>query len=142
MNMPRKPSVKHQDVQLILRWARDSAKGRLKLVERKEILPADEFAEAMEISRESLGKLVDTRRLFVLEVAGEIYYPAFYLQQDIDRKKLERVSRALGDISGWSKWWFFTTPKGSLSDKTPLQALKKEESLEAVVSSAIGFAER
>lgn len=140
--MPRKPSLKHQDAQRILRWVGDPAKLRAKLVKRKEILPADEFAEAMGVSRESLDKLVATRRLFVLEMAGEIYYPAFYLQQDTDRKKLERVCRAMGDISGWSKWWFFTTPKGSLSDETPLQALKKEKLLETVVSSAIGFAER
>lgn len=91
---------------------------------------------------ESLGKLVATRGLFALEVAGEIYYPTFYLQLDTDRKKYERVCKALGGISGWSKWQFFTRPKGSLGDKTPLQALKYQDSLEAVVTSAMGFAER
>lgn len=131
-----------QDVQRILRWVGDPAKVRLKAVKRKEVLPADEFAEAMGASRESLEKLVATRRLFKLEVEGKIYFPAFYLQQDIDRKKLERVCRALGDISGWSKWWFFTTPKGSLSDRTPLQALKDNAVLETVITTAIGFSER
>ena len=131
-----------QDVQRIFRWARDSAKGRSKLVKRKEILPADEFAEAMEISRESLDKFVATQRVFVLEVAGQIYYPAFYLREAADRKKFERVCKALGGIGGWAKWQFFTTPKNSLGDKTPLQALKDKDSLEAVVTSALGFAER
>ncbi len=132
----------YQDMQRILRWLGDPAKVRSKFVKQKKILPVDEFAEAMEISRESLGKLVATRRLFVLEVAGEIYYPAFYLQHDTERKKVERVCRALGDISGWSKWDFFTRPKNSLGDKTPLQALKDKDSLAAVVTSAIGFAEQ
>ena len=140
--MPRKPSVKHQDVQCILRWLGDPAKVRSKLVQRKEILPADEFAEAMEVSREVLNKEVAAHRLFEMELGDETYYPAFYLQRDIDRKKLARVCRALGDISGWSKWDFFTRPKGSLGDKTPLQALKDKDSLEAVITSALGFAER
>lgn len=136
-------SPNDQDAQHILRRAMDSAyRVRSILVTRKEILPADDFAKAMGVSHESLGKLVVSRRLFAVELDGESYYPAFYLQQDVDRKRLERVCRALGDINGWSKWCFFTTPKGSLSDETPLQALKKEKLLETVVSSAIGFAER
>lgn len=139
MNMPRKPSV---DVQRILRWVGDPAKVRSKLVQRKEILPADEFAEAMEVSREVLNKEVAAHRLFAMELGDETYYPAFYLRRDIDRKKLERVCRAMGDISGWSKWDFFTRPKGSLGDKAPLQALKDKDSLEAVITSALGFAER
>ncbi|MDP2030562.1 MAG: hypothetical protein Q8K12_13065 [Thiobacillus sp.] len=135
-------SQNDQDMQRILRWLGDPAKVRSKLVQRKKILPADEFAAAMGVSRESLGKLVATRGLFALEVAGEIYYPAFYLQLDSDRKKYERVVKALGGISGWSKWDFFTRPKGFLGDKTPLQALKDKDSLAAVVTSAIGFAEQ
>lgn len=72
----------------------------------------------------------------------KIYYPAFYLELDVDRKKLERVSRTLGDISGWRKWQFFTTPKGSLSDRTPLQALEDNAVLETVIATAIGLSER
>jgi hypothetical protein len=127
MNMPRKPSVKHQDVQRILRWVGDPAKVRSKLVKRREILPADEFAEVMEVSREVLNKEVAAHRLFAMELGDETYYPAFYLQLNTDRKKFERVCKALGGISGWSKWDFFTRPKGSLGDKTPLQALKDKD---------------
>ena len=138
--MPRKPSV--QDMQRILRWLGDPAKVRSKLVQRKEILPSGEFVEALGVSREVLNNEVAAHRLFAMELGDETYYPAFYLQLDTDRKKFERVCKALGGISGWSKLDFFTRPKGSLGDKTPLQALKDKDSLEAVVTSAIGFAER
>jgi len=139
MNMPRKPSV---DLQRILRWVGDPAKVRSKLVQRKEILPADEFAEAMEVSREVLNKEVAAHHLFAMELGDETYYPAFYLQRDIDRKKFKRVCKALGGISGWSKWDFFTRPKGSLGEKTPLEALKNPGMFEAVLSAACGYAER
>ena len=129
-----------QDAQRILQQARDS--GRRELVKRKLILPAGEFADALGVSREDLNKKVAAHRLFTMELGGENYHPAFYLDLGVDRKKLERVSWALGDISGWRKWQFFTTPKGSLGDKTPLQALKDKDSLETVVTSALGFAER
>lgn len=138
--MPRKPSV--QDMQRILRWLGDPAKVRSKLVKRKDVLPSGEFAEALGVSREVLNKEVAAHRVFAMELGDETYYPAFYLQLDTDRKKFERVCKALGGISGWSKWDFFTRPKGSLGDKTPLQALKDKDSLAAVVTSAIGFAEQ
>ncbi len=128
------------DAQRILQQARDS--GRRELVKRKLILPSGEFADALGVSREDLNKKVAAHRLFAMDLDGENYYPAFYLELDVDRKKLERVSRALGDISGWRKWQFFTTPKGSLSDRMPLQALKDNAVLETVIATAIGFSER
>lgn len=129
------------DAQRILQQARDT--GRRKLMKRKLILPSGEFADALGVSREDLNKKVAAHRLFAMELDGENYYPAFYLELDVDRKKkLERVSRALGDISGWRKWQFFTTPKGSLGDKSPLQALEDGKSLKAVITTAVGFAER
>jgi hypothetical protein len=143
MSSPLKPNeTADQDVQRILRWLGDPAKVRSKLVKRKEIVPSGEFAEALGVSREVLNKEVAAHRLFAMELGDETYYPAFYLQQDTDRKKFERVCKALGGISGWSKWDFFTRPKGSLGDKTPLQSLKDKDSLETVVTSALGFAER
>lgn len=129
-----------QDALRILQQARDS--GRRDLVKRKLVLPSGEFADALGVSREDLNKKVAAHRLFAMELGGENYYPTFYLELDVDRKNLERVSRALGDMSGWRKWQFFTTPKGSLGDKTPLQVLEDGKSLKAVITSAVGFAER
>lgn len=129
-----------QDAIRILQQARDS--GRRELVKRKSILPSGEFADALGVSREDINKKVAAHRLFTMELDGENYHPAFYLELDVDRKKLERVCQALGSIDGWRKWQFFTIPKGSLGDKTPLQSLKDKNSLKTVVTSALGFAER
>lgn len=140
MSKKRTERQADQDAQRNLQQARDS--GRRELVNRKLILPSAEFADALGVSREDLNKKVAAHRLFAMELDGENYHPAFYLELDVDRKKLERVSRALGGISGWRKWQFFTTPKGSLGDVTPLQALEGGQSLKAVIVSAVGFAER
>lgn len=70
------------------------------------------------------------------------YYPAFYAVQGMDRTRLERVTQALTGLDGWLQWQFFTTPKGSLGNLTPLQALQCKRMLAAVVRAASGFAER
>jgi hypothetical protein len=111
------------------------------LVAHKVVLPSGEFSAALNISRQALSKAVQAGRLFALEVGGENYYPSFYLDSEVDRRKLERVSKALGALAGWEKWRFFTTPKGSLAGLTPIDALKKGKYAE-VLTAAAGFTER
>ncbi|WP_018077080.1 hypothetical protein [Thiobacillus denitrificans] len=132
-----------QEAQRILRLAKASAiKARLELVRQKEILPAREFSEALGISLGALNREVKAYRLFAMELAGETYYPAFYLHRPPDRMKIKRACKALGDLDGWEKWRFFTTPKGSVAGRTPIQALEGDEALQAAIASAVGFAER
>jgi len=116
--------------------------GRAKLVTRREILPRSEFAKAMGVSFQELRQAVAERRLFSLDVDGVDYYPAFYLDPSLDRRMLEHVSQALGDLNGWSKWQFFVRPKGSLGDVAPVTALTEKKLLSAVLTAAAGFVER
>jgi biotin operon repressor len=111
------------------------------LIANKKVLPSGEFAAALSVSRQALSKAVQSGRLFALEAGGENYYPSFYLDCKVDRRKLERVSKTMGALSGWERWRFFTTPKGSLAGLTPLDALKKGK-YEEVLTAATGFAER
>lgn len=114
-----------------------SNKMRKVLVAEKQIVTSGEFTEALGISRQALSKAVKMNRCFLLEYGGENYYPRFFADQAFDRRKLERISKALGDLSGWSKWLFFTTPKLTLGEATPLAALKKRMYKE-VLQAAIG----
>lgn len=114
---------------------------RKNLAASKQVLPPGEFAAALGITRQALSKAVQANRVFVLTVGSENYYPAFYADSELDRRKLERVSKMLGDLSGWEKWRFFTNPKGSLERLTPLEALRKGKYKE-VLTAASGFAER
>lgn len=126
----------------ILDDAKSSAlRARIKLVGKRELLPPGDLRDLLGISRQALNNALHAKRIFSLEVGGENFYPAFYGDARLDRRKLERVTKALEEVGGWSKWQFFTTPKGSLGGLTPLEALRKGKVSEAL-RAAEGFAER
>jgi hypothetical protein len=109
-------------------------------VRSKQLLPSQGFIEQLHWTRQALSKALLANRVFFLEVLGERYFPAFFADPRHERRHFEAVSRTLGDLPGAAKWQFFTTPKGSLGDLTPVQALDKGQ-LRAVRAAAEGFAQ-
>lgn len=99
------------------------------------------LADAMRITPRSVSKAEREGRLFSLELAsGRRVYPAFFAAAHLDRRQVQSVSRALGDLPGPSKWQFFTTPKVSLGGQTAIEALEGGN-LAAVLVAAAGFLE-
>ena len=83
----------------------------------------------------------ETARMFALQgPSGELMYPAFFADPRQDRKRLEAVSKVLGDMPGAAKWDFFMSLRLSLGNKTPLDALAKGKVAE-VMAAARAFAE-
>ncbi|WP_434034803.1 hypothetical protein [Cupriavidus sp. a3] len=115
--------------------------SRKELVESRDILSSDQFINALGLTRQALSKAVLAKRMFTINVGTKVFYPAFYTWPDIDRKKVEEITKLLGDLPGWTKWQFFTTAKGSLDKATPLEALKRGK-FEEVKKAAAAFAER
>lgn len=111
------------------------------LVASGHLLSSGELGQRLGWTRQALSKALQARRVFFLESAGERYYPAFYADGRVERRHLEAVSKLLGDLPGGAKWLFFTMPKGSLSGRTPLQALARG-GLAAVKVAAEGYADR
>jgi hypothetical protein len=97
----------------------------LKSIKMQELLDAGNFTKRLNWTRQALSKALRANRVFFLEVRGGRYFPAFFTDPRHERRHLESVSRMLGDVPGGGKWLFFTTPKGSLSGLTPIQALDK-----------------
>ncbi len=126
---------------LMQAFANEARIAREDLVARKAIVSLEEMTAALGVSREALSMLVRTNKIFSVEVGHERYYPRFFVDPTIERRKLECVSRALGDLRGWEKWRFFTTGKLSLGTLTPLAALKRGMYREVLIA-ARGFAER
>jgi hypothetical protein len=114
---------------------------RQALVAAGRLLPAAELWAGLGVTRQALNKARLSGRIFTVDVGAGQYYPAFYLAGDIDRKTLGKVTQQLGSLPGWSKWQFFTTPKASLGNVTPLKALSQGQ-VERVVRAAAAFAER
>lgn len=116
------------------------SKVALDLVGSKALLTSPEFIERMHWTRQALSKALSANRVFFIELKGERYYPAFFTDPRHERRHLEAVSKALGDIPGSSKWLFFTSPKGSLSERTPLDALDRGQ-LAQVKTTATGYSQ-
>ncbi|WP_440625585.1 hypothetical protein [Burkholderia sp. 22313] len=114
---------------------------RRMLVADGNLLPAAQTWAGLGMTRQALSKAVASGRIFAVDVGAAQYYPAFYLTGDIDRKTLGRVTQCLGSLPGWSKWQFFTTPKASLGNVTPLVALSHGK-VDGVERAAMAFAER
>jgi hypothetical protein len=66
---------------------------------------------------------------------GKIYYSAFYVDPTLDRRTVEKISKALGGLPATSKCYFFTEPFTALQD-TPLGALRKGRVSEVLAAAA------
>jgi hypothetical protein len=104
-----------------------------------QVIEASKMSERLGISARALDRAIAMHRLFQLEYAGKRYVPAFFADRRYERAQLEGVCRRLGTLPGGAKWRFFTTPKGSLNGRTPLQALLDGEVAKVRVAAA-GFA--
>lgn len=106
------------------------------------LLTAADFQRALGITRQAISKAVNTWRMFYLDgPSGRQLYPAFFADASLDRRAIESVSEALGEMPGPSKWQFFTTPRASLGGKTPLEAMT-QGGLAKVLLAAAAFRER
>lgn len=99
------------------------------------------MAKTLKVTPRVLTTATQRGRLFSVDHAGETLYPRFLADPSLHRRALGKVCEALGDLPGWEKLRFFTTPKLSLQRKTPLEALREGE-LGRVLVAAAGRAER
>jgi hypothetical protein len=99
--------------------------ARRHLVQSGELLDSTQLRESLQITKQAVSAATSANRLFTVEVDGQAYYPAFFADGNVDRSVVERVSRMLGKLPGWTKWDFFVSPRGSLGDLSALEALGK-----------------
>ena len=122
--------------------ARQSMAARARQVENGALLTSADLCALRQITRQALSKAVKDGRVFWLDgPSGVQLYPSFFARPKSERIAFEKVSRALGNIPGGSKWQFFSTPKRSLGGITPVEALDKGN-VEQVITAAVAFAER
>lgn len=112
-----------------------------RLIASAKLLHKSHFCAAIGFTPQKVDKEVAAQRIFSVDIDDEPYFPAFFLVEQIRRKDLAKVVRTLGDLEGWNKWHFFTTPNSALSDLTPLQALFYGDRKQ-VSRAAAEFAER
>jgi hypothetical protein len=119
---------------------KQALEARRRLVQTGQLLESSQLRDALQMTRQAVSAATRVNRLFTVDVDGRAYYPAFFTDGTVDRNVLERISRALGQLPGWSKWDFFVSRWGSLGDLSPLEALAKGR-VEQVEKVAHGFYE-
>ncbi|MFK7967032.1 MAG: hypothetical protein AB8C46_23995 [Burkholderiaceae bacterium] len=112
-----------------------------KLVQQGALVSATVFRDAMSWSRQALSKALNEHRVFYVSRGSKRLYPTFFVSTTYDTAQVQATSRALGGLPGESKMLFFTAPKLSLNQESPLQLLAKGQ-LEPVLKAAHAFAER
>jgi hypothetical protein len=112
-----------------------------RLADEGQLITPAAFTEGLQFSRQALSKALKARRVFYVDVQGRRHFPAFFLDPRYERRQLEDVCRALGELPGASKLQFFLTRKASLQGATPLEALVNGQFTRVRVAAA-GFAER
>ena len=115
--------------------------SRAAMVRSGELISTADLERRLGKTRQAISKARLAGNLFAVEMNGNLFYPAFFAVQDYPYRQLTAVAKLLGDIPEGSKLQFFTTPKGSLGDITPLEALKRGM-FDDVKATAEGFAER
>ena len=105
---------------------REEAEYRREQLASGELLRGPELRAFLQISPQALGGAVRAKRFYALRGPGDVpVYPAFFADPSPARLSIERVCRALGNLPGATKHFFFTSARFSLGGLTPLQALAK-----------------
>lgn len=113
-----------------------SLSARLNDIASKKLLTSGEIADRLHLKPAAVTAAVRSHRMFALAGPGGKYYPAFFADEKYDRNVLEEICKALGEVSGGSKWEFFTGPRQSLNGKTPLDAVAKGNVKEVLATAA------
>jgi hypothetical protein len=107
-----------------------------KRIENGELIGSGVLQRALNVQRQALSAAMKAGRLFAfIGPSGENYYPAFYVDPTLDRRAIEKVSKALGELPAASKYYFFTEPFTALQG-TPLGALRNGRVAEVLAAAA------
>ena len=105
-------------------------------IEKGELIGSGALQRALNVQRQALSAAMKAGRLFAfVGPSGENFYPAFYVDPTLDRRAVEKVSKALGELPAASKYYFFTEPFTALQD-TPLGALRNGRVTEVLAAAA------
>lgn len=98
---------------------------RMQLARQGELLTSDEIQQRLGVTRQAISKRLRAGTLFYVDgPQGVRYYPAFFAQADVDQNAVRLVAKTLGDLTGASKWAFFTSPRVSLGGLSPVEILR------------------
>ena len=137
----RKSGKRVSTADFVAQLEQDEREYREEQVASKELLSNAEMRARLQVTPQALSAAVKAKRMFTLPgPSGAQFFPAFFADRAYDRPVLERVCKALGDLPGARKYFFFTAQRYSLGGKSPLQALAKGK-IDQVLAAAEAYLE-
>lgn len=109
-------------------------------IQQGSVLAEGAFIAARGITVGALRRDLQQGRVFAIDVDGEKYYPSFFTDDALDRRRLSHVLRLLENLHVTERFLFFTTPRASLNRRTPIDAMREGDYAlvrRAAVSAAI-----
>lgn len=130
-----------ENTEFLAQLKKSELERRSQLEDSGNLVDSQALADLMGVTRQAITKAEAEMRMFSLDgAAGKKLYPVFFADAAIDRRAIQKVSKALDRLAGSSKWQFFTNPRLSLGRKTPIEALRKGK-VDQVLAAAIAFRE-
>lgn len=130
-----------EGVKFMAKMHRASERALRLRIDRKEVLTRAELVERIGGNRQWVSYAIRRGGIFSLRArSGVEYFPSFFADSLDSRRALSKVTQALADTPGPSKYYFFISRSLALG-MTPLEALA-EGRIKAVLVVAAGFAKR
>jgi hypothetical protein len=106
------------------------------------VLTSEEVAELLGVSRQAVDKRRSGNQLFALTQGRRGYqYPGFQFEDGKPLPGLDKVLANLEALDPWMQLRFFTSPNERLSNRSPIEMLRKGR-VDEVVQVASGFGEQ
>lgn len=105
---------------------RCAARNRRRLVRAGALLLPGEFCLRKDISREELVRQERRGDIFSVEIEGRTYFPAVLADKSFGKRRLATLLRLLRpSVPPMARYLLLVSRRGSLGDKTPLQATRR-----------------
>jgi len=112
-----------------IRWQNSAwrvRQRRRQLARHGKLLSPMQFCEQKGISRDRLLELERRGKVFAVVVDQKRYFPAVLADNSLDQRRLGKLLRRLPSaMPPMSKYLFLGGRRGSLADKSPLQATRR-----------------
>jgi hypothetical protein len=123
------------------RKSRGSSESAAAATSTEGFLSSAEMQQRLSVKRQALSVAVKAGRLFaIVGPSGDNFYPSYYADPSLDRRVLEKVSKALGTLPAAAKHRFFTANSSALQGSA-LEALRNGRVSE-VMAAAQAFLPR
>lgn len=100
---------------------------RRRLVQEGELIGQSEFCARTGVRERGFPQLLKTGSIFLVDVDGVGYVPAYLADRNLNRSRLQSICRILAPAAAIDKFLYLNSRRGSLGNLTPLESLDDDK---------------